>query len=68
MYHCPKCGGSDDIQIVALVTVRLIQSEKLGTEGSEPVDSDHEWTEQSAAWCGECNWSGKVVQLAYSEP
>ena len=54
---CPTCGSDDDVQISVTVFARL------HVEGTEIVDGDHEWDDDSAAMCGQCRQTGLVADF-----
>jgi hypothetical protein len=41
-YRCPKCGSPDQIEIIALVSVRLTST---GTEGDASNCTPEDWTD-----------------------
>jgi hypothetical protein len=41
-YRCPKCGSPDEIEIIALVSVRLTST---GTEGDASNCTPEDWTD-----------------------
>lgn len=68
--RCPKCKSCDYIDIVALVSVRLVQADKdFWTDADESRDGSHAWEGNSHASCRDgCGWSGLVKDLTnYSE-
>ena len=62
--RCPACGKSDRIDIAATVWVRLCLD---GTDMYEPANSDQEWTDDSAAYCGSCGHGGTVATFTVKE-
>jgi hypothetical protein len=62
-WRCPNCGESDCLRVVALVWVLLEIDEEGDLAGSEVDDPDHEWDDESAAWCANCDWKGKARDL-----
>lgn len=59
MFRCPKCGNNNDLCVNAIVTVQLSFFEDGEIEGSEPVDGNHEWDDDSPMFCG-CGFKGQV--------
>jgi hypothetical protein len=64
MYRCPKCG-STDLDVTALIDVRLYQDEdeetgevEFETDYGEARNNDHEWDENSTMTCRQCVCSG----------
>jgi len=57
---CPRCGSSSRIDIAATVWVRLCLD---GTDIFEAANSDQEWTDNSAAYCGSCGHGGTVASF-----
>lgn len=57
-YHCPNCGRSDQISILAQHSTWLKPN---GNEITEELD----WENDSRAWCleDECRWEGNVSLL-----
>lgn len=66
MYRCPKCGSAD-IDVTALIDVRLYQDEdeetgevEFETDYGEARNCDHVWDENSMMTCRECVHHGKA--------
>jgi hypothetical protein len=59
-FCCPGCGETDQIDIQALVWVRLTGD---GTDADESHEGDHVWTDSSLYFCGHCETSGRVSEL-----
>lgn len=59
MYQCPKCGSTDNLEVVVEVWATLIQTDddNLETDTSTPDDGDHEWGDNSAMRCRDCDFS-----------
>ena len=57
---CPSCGESNQIDVAAIVWVRLCQD---GTDIFEAANGDQEWTDTSAAYCGSCDHAGTVASF-----
>jgi len=57
---CPKCGSRGPFFIAATVMV------KVTDEGSEPIDGNHEWHDDTHATCGdhECAFAGTVLNFS----
>jgi hypothetical protein len=62
MFRCPNCGEKDRLLIIALVTVRLIQSDD-DEFGTETVDCDHEFDDNSPMSCQACGHQGRVMEF-----
>jgi hypothetical protein len=58
--RCPKCRGTDEIDIEATVTVRLTFD---GTE----EDGGHAWDDKSPASCATCGHEGVVSEFEPEE-
>jgi len=56
-YRCPKCGRPDEIEIDAIVSVRLTST---GTEGDASNCGPDDWTGENGAGCDACGYSGTV--------
>lgn len=54
--RCPACGRDEE------VTVHVLMACRLFPDGSEIIQGDHEWTDDSPALCNneECNFTGTV--------
>lgn len=61
---CPKCGGEDEIDIEAIVSVRLTSD---GTDADGAADGDHFWDETSKASCGTCGHEATVKEFTPEE-
>jgi hypothetical protein len=61
--RCPKCKGTDRIDVQALVYVRLVQD---GTDADASKNGDHEWGAESAASCA-CGFHGEVCDFETSQ-
>jgi len=57
---CPECGKSDEIDIAATVWVRLCPD---GTDLTAAHDGNHEWQNDSAAYCGACGHDATVAEF-----
>lgn len=56
-YRCPKCGSPDEIDIEAIVTVRLTST---GTSGDASNCGPEDWTDVNPAGCAACGYDGMV--------
>jgi hypothetical protein len=56
-YRCPRCGSPDEIEITALVSVRLTST---GTEGDASNCTPEDWTDFNGAGCNACGYDGTV--------
>jgi hypothetical protein len=56
-YRCPKCGSPAQIEIDALVPVRLTST---GTEGDASNCGPDDWTDENGAGRSACGYSGTV--------
>jgi len=54
---CPKCGQEDCFKITAIITCVVTD------DGSEPV-GDHEWDDESATRCAECDFDGTLKDFS----
>lgn len=52
---CPECGRSDEIDVAAVVWIRLCNG---GTDVTAAENGDHEWDDNSAAYCASCSHTG----------
>lgn len=68
-WRCPKCGNQD-IVVTALVDVALSFDDFGDLEGSEPVDANHEWDDDSPARCDRaaCRHDGTVRDFCVDVP
>ena len=55
--ECPKCRSDEAIDINAVVQVRLYPN---GTDEREAADASHTRDGDSAAFCRECDYEGRV--------
>jgi len=53
---CPDCSNEQSFQVIALATFTVFDD---GTE----VSGDVEYDAASAAYCTQCDWSGRWGQL-----
>jgi hypothetical protein len=58
---CPKCKQGDCLSVVARIWVGL------EPDGTDPLNSDHEWDENSAAYCSNCEWHGRASDFVQAE-
>lgn len=58
-YSCPKCGSRDEIEICALVSLRLIGNGATMAEDVIDIDG-HCWSSENAAACNACGFDGTV--------
>jgi hypothetical protein len=68
MVMWPQCGNTDNLIITALVEVRVIQCEEdvfheEGDYETEPIDAEHEFSDDSPMRCGACGNKGKVMDF-----
>jgi hypothetical protein len=47
-FRCPKCGQTEEFEVVATVSIKLIDS------GTLDADGDTEWDDESRGTCNEC--------------
>jgi len=57
---CPECGDDDQIDIAAIVHVRLCIN---GTDVTEAENGDHHWDDNSEAKCCACGHVGTVAEF-----
>ena len=62
--RCPKCGCETQIDIQALVLVRLTAD---GTDADITGCGDHYWTDDSPAICAACDYTGTVKHFEIDE-
>jgi hypothetical protein len=60
MWKCPGCGQTEFFEVIALVTVRVLQSPDGDLEVDEVVGGDYEWDDDSPVQCPQCGRWGKV--------
>ena len=58
-YRCPHCGSSDQIEICAIVAVRLTANGAVIANNVRDVDGSY-WTAENAAGCDACGFNGAV--------
>ena len=58
--QCPKCFSTIDLDVAAVVWVRLTAS---GSDADEANDGTHEWDDTSAIQCHACDHDGKVAEF-----
>lgn len=63
--RCPGCGRDDEIDIAAAVWVRLCPD---GTDDTLAHNGDHEWDDDSPAYCHACDFQGEVRHLVKRGP
>lgn len=54
---CPNCGKDSDLRVSMSVRARITDN------GPEELDTGWDWTDDHAAYCGDCNWSGVASHL-----
>lgn len=61
--RCPGCGRDDEIDIAATVWVRLCP------DGTVTLahNGDHEWGDDSPAYCHACDFQGRARQLRQNQ-
>ena len=56
--RCPKCGGTDEIDIQAQIWIRLTSN---GTDAdAADGNGDHVFDNSSPAACSSCGYSGRL--------
>jgi hypothetical protein len=58
-YRCPQCGNPDEIEICALVGLRLTRSGAEIADVTKDIDGTY-WTADNAAGCDACGFQGAV--------
>src|SRR5271166_3015060 len=58
--RCPSCDGTDEIDVQALVWIRLLED---GTDAYASEDGSSEWDQSSKAHCGDCGFFGRVKEF-----
>jgi hypothetical protein len=61
----PKCGSPDDIEICALVAVRLTGNGAEIAHSVKDIDGSY-WSSENAAGCEACGYQGAVKDFAFS--
>jgi hypothetical protein len=64
-YRCPKCGSPDQIEICALVSVRLTGNGAEIADDVKDIDGSC-WSSENAAGCGACGFQGAVKDFETS--
>jgi hypothetical protein len=64
-YRCPQCGSLDEIEICALVSVRLAGNGAEIADDVKDIDGSC-WSSENAAGCGACDYEGAVKDFAAS--
>lgn len=62
--RCPECGADNQLDIQALVWVRLTQD---GTDAGASHDGSHQWDDDSSCRCDNCGWNGTVLNTWWDE-
>lgn len=63
-WKCPCCEGNK-LNIITRVAARLHQSDdNFETE----VFGDHEWDDESFAWCDDCHYDGPIKKFEVNDP
>lgn len=55
---CPECGSADELDVAALVWVRLV------ADGNRLLLRRRRWDDDSACQCAACGWSGTVLNAS----
>jgi hypothetical protein len=55
--RCPQCKSDESIDISAIVYVRL---KPEGTDIADAHNGDHDWDNDSTAYCAACGFAGTV--------
>jgi hypothetical protein len=58
--RCPSCEGTDEIDVRALVWIRLFED---GTDAYVSEDRNSEWGERSEAYCAACGFTGRIKEF-----
>ena len=58
--QCPKCRADNEIDITAMVDVRLMPD---GSDTYESEDGNHYWDDTSPATCGGCGFHGPAREF-----
>ena len=67
MYRCPECG-STNLEVVVEVWATLIQTDdNTETDTTTPKNGDHEWGDNSAMRCVDCDHSDIAERFAVPE-
>jgi hypothetical protein len=64
-YRCPKCDSPDEIEIEAIVSVRLTST---GTEGDASNCTPEDWTDFNGAGCNACGYDGAPSPISTGTP
>lgn len=62
-FRCPLCGDRSEIDITALVDVRITDD---GSDATLANDQTHFWEGHSPAQCGACGHTGEVYEFKYT--
>ena len=62
-YRCPQCGSPDEIEICALVGVRLTGNGAEIADDVKDIDGSC-WSSDNAAGCDACGYQGAVKDFA----
>lgn len=54
---CPSCGQEDRFKIVARIMCEVTD------DGSEPIDGNHEWDDESVCVCPDCDHTGILKEF-----
>lgn len=56
-WRCPSCN-SKNVCVIGRVGLRLKQD--ADNFETEPIDSNHDWDEDSHMWCNDCGAGGRA--------
>ena len=59
--QCPKCRADDQIDVTAMIDVRLTPD---GSDVDEAEDGTHRWNRNSPAKCCRCGYEGIAGEFA----
>jgi hypothetical protein len=62
--RCPKCGDDRQIEIQAMLWVRVCED---GTDAGAAEEGSHDWEPDSSAICRACGHSGQVHHFEPAE-
>jgi hypothetical protein len=61
-WTCPNCG-SCELNVTAIVSVKLMQNKQTDEFETVMTDNVHEWDDGSTMWCGRCGHADSAAQF-----
>jgi len=65
--ECPKCHSDEAINIACHMSIN-VQLTTDGTIEDDQSSTGHEWDDDDAAWCGDCDFEGTVRDFNMDKP